>query len=240
MDYITDILRDCFSSDLTLPACIWRMLLSMLLGCAVGVERKRKGQTAGIRTFALISMGATLAMLVSIYVPQELMGKNDGDPTRIAAQVVSGIGFLGAGAIIQMKGSVRGLTTAAGIWMVAMIGLAVGCGLYAISVIATLMVMFILILLENIEHRMSMGSFSRTIRLSLPSIVTDIDPYREVLHQHGGQLVNLFVQYDYEKLQTNLNLIILINESASYTKLLDSLGKVYPTDSIAITSQPGF
>lgn len=139
-----------------------------------------------------------------------------------------------------MKGSVRGLTTAAGIWMVAMIGLAVGCGLYAISVIATLMVMFILILLESIEHRMSMGSFSRTIRLSLPSIVTDIDPYREVLHQHGGQLVNLFVQYDYGKQQTNLNLIILINESASYTKLLDSLGKVYPTDSIAITSQPGF
>ncbi|RXI23613.1 MAG: methyltransferase [Candidatus Amulumruptor caecigallinarius] len=240
MDYITDILRDCFSSELTLPACIWRMLLSMLLGCAVGVERKRKGQTAGIRTFALISMGATLAMLVSIYVPQELMGKNDGDPTRIAAQVVSGIGFLGAGAIIQMKGSVRGLTTAAGIWMVAMIGLAVGCGLYAISVIATLMVMFILILLENIEHRMSMGSFSRTIRLSLPSIVTDIDPYREVLHHHGGQLVNMFVQYDYDKQQTSLNLIILINESASYTKLLDSLGKVYPTDSIAITSQPGF
>lgn len=107
MDYITNIFQDCFSTELTLSACIWRMLLSMLLGCAVGFERKRKGQTAGIRTFALISMGATLAMLVSIYVPQELMGDVDGDPTRIAAQVVSGIGFLGAGAIIQMKACTR-------------------------------------------------------------------------------------------------------------------------------------
>lgn len=70
--------------------------------------------------------------------------------------------------------------------------------------------------------------------------MTDIDPYREVLHQHGGQLINIYVQYDYEKQQTSLNLIILINESASYPNLLDSLGKVYPTDTIAITSQPGF
>lgn len=240
MGFITDIFQDCFSAKLTLSACIWRLLLSMLLGCAVGFERKRKGQTAGIRTFALISMGATLAMLVSIYVPQELMNAIDGDPTRIAAQVVSGIGFLGAGAIIQMKGSVRGLTTAAGIWMVAMIGLAVGCGLYTVSVVATLMILFILILLENIEHRMSMGSFSRTVRLSLPGIVTDIEPYRTVLHKFGGQLVNIYVQYDYEKQQTSLNLITLINESASYPELLDSLAKVYPTDSIAITSQPGF
>lgn len=240
MDFINHIIQECTSAELTLTACIWRMLLSMLLGCAVGFERKRKGQTAGIRTFALISMGATLAMLVSIYVPQELMGDIKGDPTRIAAQVVSGIGFLGAGAIIQMKGSVRGLTTAAGIWMVAMIGLAVGCGLYTVSIVATLMILFILILLENIEHRRNMGSFSRTIRLTLKGIVTDIDPYRGVLHDHGGQLVNMYLQYDYDNRQTRLDLIILINESASYTKLLESLGNVYPTDSIAITSQPGF
>ena len=108
------------------------MVLSMLLGAVVGFERKRKGQTAGVRTFSLISMGATLAMLLSIYVPQEYMGLKNGDPGRIAAQVITGIGFLGAGAIIQMKGSVRGLTTAAGIWMVAIIGMAVGVGMYVL------------------------------------------------------------------------------------------------------------
>ena len=71
------------------------MLLSMMLGVVIGAERKRKGQIAGIRTFALITMGACLAMLLSIYVPQEYMGLKNGDPGRIAAQVITGIGFLG-------------------------------------------------------------------------------------------------------------------------------------------------
>ena len=112
------------SVEVTAVSSVYKLLLSLLLGCCVGMERKRKGQTAGLRTFALISMGATLAMILSIYVPQEYLGLTNGDPGRIAAQVITGIGFLGAGAIIQGKGSVRGLTTAAGIWMVATIGLA--------------------------------------------------------------------------------------------------------------------
>lgn len=73
---------------------IYKLVLSMLLGAIVGYERKRKGQTAGVRTFSLIAMGATLAMLLSIYVPQEYMGLKNGDPGRIAAQVITGIGFL--------------------------------------------------------------------------------------------------------------------------------------------------
>ena len=86
---------------------VYRLMLSMLLGCVVGYERKRKGQTAGVRTFSLIAMGATLAMLLSIYVPQEYLGLKNGDPGRIAAQVITGVGFLGGGAMIHMKGSVR-------------------------------------------------------------------------------------------------------------------------------------
>ena len=136
-DYWNNILSQINGIEVTTISSIFKLLLSMLLGSIVGFERKRKGQTAGVRTFALISMGATLAMLLSIYVPQEYLGLKNGDPGRIAAQVLSGIGFLGAGAIIQMKGSVRGLTTAAGIWMVATIGLAVGVGMYLLSIVAT-------------------------------------------------------------------------------------------------------
>ena len=113
------IYYDIMSPEVNLWGAIFKLLLSMILGGAVGFERRRRGQFAGMRTFALIAMGATLAMLISIYIPQAYMGLKNGDPGRIAAQVVSGIGFLGAGAIIQMKGSVRGLTTAAGIWMLA-------------------------------------------------------------------------------------------------------------------------
>ena len=87
---------------------MFRLLLSMILGMVVGAERKRKGQVAGIRTFALISMGACLAMLLSIYVPQVYLGLKNGDPGRIAAQVITGIGFIGGGAMIHMKGSCEG------------------------------------------------------------------------------------------------------------------------------------
>ena len=121
------------SPDVNLIGVIFKLVLALLLGAVIGLERRLKGQIAGLRTFALIAMGAALAMLISIYIPQEYLGLKNGDPGRIAAQVVSGVGFLGAGAIIQMKGSVRGLTTAAGIWMTACIGLAVGAGMYEIG-----------------------------------------------------------------------------------------------------------
>ena len=124
------IIADILSPDVTLWGSLFKLVLSLLLGSLIGFERRLKGQIAGLRTFALIAMGATLAMLISIYIPQVYLGLKNGDPGRIAAQVVSGVGFLGAGAIIQMKGSVRGLTTAAGIWMTACIGLAVGAFSY--------------------------------------------------------------------------------------------------------------
>ena len=131
------------SHEVNTVGAIYKLLLSLMLGAIVGLERRHKGQIAGMRTFALICMGATLAMLVSIYIPQEYMSLKNGDPGRIAAQVISGIGFLGAGAIIQMKGSVRGLTTAAGIWMTACIGLAVGAGMYTIAIVACFLIIFV-------------------------------------------------------------------------------------------------
>ena len=158
--------------EITTTSAVVRLALSLILGSLVGMERKRKGQIAGIRTFALISMGATLAMILSIYVPQEYMGLKNGDPGRIAAQVITGIGFLGAGAIIQMKGSVRGLTTAAGIWMVATIGMTIGVGLYILAFVATAFILFILLILERIEHRIHVGAETRIIRIRVSEILS--------------------------------------------------------------------
>lgn len=217
-------------------SAVYRLLLSMLLGSVVGYERKRKGQSAGVRTFSLIAMGATLAMLLSIYVPQEYLGLKNGDPGRIAAQVLSGIGFLGAGAIIQMKGSIRGLTTAAGIWMVATIGLAVGVGMYWVSIIATALILFILVQLERIEHRISLGSESRIIRLKLDGIVTDIAVYRSAMAARNVVLVNYFVEYDYADSQTSLNLVVLSKETVDYIALFTVFEKLYPTRSITLTN----
>lgn len=225
------------SHEITTIGSLYRLVLSMLLGAVVGYERKRKGQTAGVRTFSLISMGATLAMILSIYIPQEYLGLKNGDPGRIAAQVISGIGFLGAGAIIQMKGSVRGLTTAAGIWMVAIIGMTVGLGLYWLSIAACALILFILVQLERFEHFISRGSESRIIRIKIGAIVTDIDNYRKIMKSHKIVLNNYFVEYDFENNETRLNLIILARESMDFITLFSEFEKLYPTKAITLANQ---
>lgn len=216
---------------------MFKLVLSMLLGCCVGIQRKRKGQPAGVRTFSLICMGATLAMILSIYVPQEYLGLKNGDPGRIAAQVISGVGFLGAGAIIQMKGSVRGLTTAAGIWMVAAIGMCVGVGLYVISIVATALILVVLVQVERIEHVTSMGADSRIIRIESTVIIPDVEPYRNALRQGGAQLKSFYLTYDYERNITNLNLVVLLREGIDSLKVLDRLEHIYPTRSITLANQ---
>ena len=213
------------------------MVLSMLLGAVVGFERKRKGQTAGVRTFSLISMGATLAMLLSIYGPQEYMGLKNGDPGRIAAQVITGIGFLGAGAIIQMKGSVRGLTTAAGIWMVAIIGMAVGVGMYVLSIVACALILLVLVRLEKVEQRVSRGSTSRIIRIRTADIIRDIADYRKVLAENNVSLVNFYVEYDFVDTETRLNLVVLVLESTNYIKLFSAFERLHPTKAITLANQ---
>lgn len=237
MTVIEHIYNSINSLDVNTIGSVYKLLLSMVLGAVVGFERKRKGQTAGVRTFSLIAMGATLAMLLSIYVPQEYMGLKNGDPGRIAAQVITGIGFLGAGAIIQMKGSVRGLTTAAGIWMVAIIGMAVGLGLYWLSVVACLLILFILVLLERIEQYVSRGAEARIIRIRTGVILKNIDSYREVLRRHRIHLNNFYVDYDFELNETRLNLMVLVRETTDYIELFSEFHKLYPTKSITLANQ---
>lgn len=232
-----DIIKEINGIEVTTASSLYKLVLSLLLGSIVGFERKRKGQSAGVRTFALISMGATLAMILSIYVPQEYLGLKNGDPGRIAAQVLSGIGFLGAGAIIQMKGSVRGLTTAAGIWMVATIGLAVGVGMYLLSFIATLLIMFILVILENVEHKINVGSESRIIRMKVDAIVENIDDYRHIFNRYNIVLINVFVDYNFAEKSTSLNLVVLVRESTNYISVFKDLSEVHPTRSITLANQ---
>jgi len=131
---------------------IGRILLAVFLSGIVGLEREAKGRAAGLRTHILVSVGSTLIMLLGLYLYLDLGGRTD--PTRLAAQVVSGIGFLGAGTILQSRDSIRGLTTAASLWASAGIGLAVGAGFYLGAVWTTGVVLATLILLSSVERRM--------------------------------------------------------------------------------------
>lgn len=215
----------------------FRLVLSMLLGMVVGAERKRKGQIAGIRTFTLISMGACLAMLLSIYVPQVYLGLKNGDPGRIAAQVITGIGFLGGGAMIHMKGAVRGLTTAAGIWITAIIGMAVGIGMYAISIGATILIMLTLVTFEQYEKHRRLGQESKIISLTVNGILTDINAYREVFKKNHVHLSTYYVEYDYEHQHTELNFVILVHAYTDLLPLLDKISKVSSTQRLTLSSQ---
>jgi putative Mg2+ transporter-C (MgtC) family protein len=132
-----------------------RLGTAAALGAAIGLERERLERAAGLRTHALVAVASALVMIVSAYGFDDVLGRESTvlDPSRIAAQVVSGIGFLGAGVIILRKNTVRGLTTAASVWTVAGIGLACGGGLLAIAAIATALVLAIQAVVRPVERR---------------------------------------------------------------------------------------
>ena len=234
MDEILNLFQ---SDDVNALNAVFKLTLSLLLGCVVGLERKRKGQIAGLRTFALISMGATLAMILSIYSPQEYMGLKNGDPGRVAAQVITGVGFLGAGAIIQMKGSVRGLTTAAGIWMVATIGMAVGVGMYLVSVIATLLIIFILVTLERYEHKLNIGQESKIVRVKVKGILGTQSDYSAIFARHAIHVSDEYLKFDYEQNFTIINFVILTKGGVDFAALFREIHDVQPTISITLTNE---
>lgn len=138
--------------ELTLLTIAIRTLLATLLGGLIGLERGMKNRPAGLRTYMLVSLGACLVMMTNQYAYQVF---NVGDPTRMAAQVVSGIGFLGAGTIIvTSRNQIKGLTTAAGLWAAAGMGLAIGIGFYEAALLGAVLIFLILTVLHELDGRM--------------------------------------------------------------------------------------
>ncbi|WP_323118960.1 MgtC/SapB family protein [Burkholderia alba] len=134
---------------------VMRLVLAAALGSVIGFERERLSWAAGLRTHMLVCVGSALIMIVSAFGFADVLGQPhvDLDPSRMAAQVVSGIGFLGAGSILLRGEIVRGLTTAASLWSVAAVGLAVGGGLYTASIAATIIILIILAGIKPLERR---------------------------------------------------------------------------------------
>ena len=146
-----------------------RLLLASLFGALIGLERERKDWAAGMRTHMMVCVGASLIMMVSAYGFADVLGTDHValDPSRIAAQVISGIGFIGAGTILFLKqGTIRGLTTASGLWTVAAIGLATGGGMYFAAAAATIIALTILWALQPLERMYSRKFKHRTLRIA--------------------------------------------------------------------------
>ena len=130
---------------------IMRLLIALIVGGLTGLERERSHQFAGFRTHILVSVGSCITSITSLSLFFQYNSYSNIDPARLSAQVLSGVGFLGAGAILKTSNGIRGLTTAAGIWATACIGIAVGYGYYILAISAWLFVMITLYILKNID-----------------------------------------------------------------------------------------
>lgn len=179
-------------SGFTTLSCIFRLLLSALLGGAIGWERERHGRPAGLRTHIMVCLGATITVIAGLYVAYELGFSND--PLRAGAQVISGIGFLGVGTILMRNSNhVVGLTTAAGLWTTAAIGLMVGTGFYSVSIVSALLVIVAMVFLgrkeETKRRRRRERSYYLEILETAPvqALVDALLPHRlEILPARSG------------------------------------------------------
>jgi putative Mg2+ transporter-C (MgtC) family protein len=194
---------------LEIPSLSWeeellRVAVAAALGGAVGLERELREREAGFRTHMLVAVGSALFTLVSAYGFRDFLVHGGSvvraDPTRIAAQIVTGIGFLGAGAIIRQGLSIRGLTTAATLWVVAAIGLAAGAGYYSAAVITTLLALFSLWPLRIAAHVFTSRFRTETGRLlaQLPAGTSPGELVTEV-ERLGGRLQALEISHEADR-----------------------------------------
>lgn len=164
---------------------VFRIFLAVLLGGAVGLERERHGRAAGLRTHLLVCVSSALVMSLSLFLHE----RYQSDPSNIAAHVVSGIGFLGAGTILRFRVSIKGLTTAASLWAVSCIGLAVGAGFYFGSVIATTVVLGALFWLTKIVDKVLVHrDWFRVLTIEMAGAFEGLQRVREVLAAYNTEI----------------------------------------------------
>jgi putative Mg2+ transporter-C (MgtC) family protein len=216
--------------DLSWAEILLRVVLAAGLGGAIGFERELREREAGLRTHMLVSVGAALFTLVSAYAWTDWrFSTEEGlvfDPTRIAAQVVTGIGFLGAGAIIRQGLSVRGLTTAATLWVVAAIGMATGAGYYAAAVMTTVLVLVSLWPLRILAHRVSERFRPEEGRLAveLPAGASAVSVL-EAVEAAGADVRSL--EFEEEGDRRRVDMRVRIERGRSAAALIDALTRAH-------------
>lgn len=196
-----------------------RLILASVLSGIIGFEREFHGRAAGFRTHILLCVGSTLIMLTSMHIFDVYQGKVPCDPARIAAGVVTGIGFLGAGTIMRSRASVRGLTTAASLWVVAGIGLAVGSGLYLASLVTTILVMITLMLFSRLEHAMIRKDWYKSIIIEAKEGIDQLKGIREILTEYRADITD----FEVKRSSDGLNMVLKLGLKLYTTKFDDQL-----------------
>ncbi len=209
-----------------------RLLLAVICGGIIGYERTNRGKGAGIRTHCIVSLASCLMMLVSKYGfgDMEILG----DGSRIAAQVVSGVGFLGAGMIyFNGRHSVKGLTTAAGIWATSGIGLAIGAGMYSMGIATSLLILIMQVLLHK-NFKLLQTPNEEQLSIVIPDDKEAMDYINTVLSHHNITIIKLKKCTRTNDNMLELQLKVHVPQDLDYTKLLEGFQESKSVSSITI------
>ena len=206
---------------------VFRLILAAALGAITGAEREYHGRSAGLRTQLLVALGSCLAMLVSLHFATVYGNANDQpllrvDPARVAYGIMSGIGFLGAGAIIRYGVGVRGLTTAASLWCTAAVGLACGFGMYLLAVVTTGAVLFALLVMSKLESFIPTRKY-KTLQVTLPAALDNAEKLQAILAPHGVRVVDLELFRDNSAANERLTLHLSISSKVKKLNFLEWL-----------------
>jgi putative Mg2+ transporter-C (MgtC) family protein len=222
------------TKTLTVATFAVRLLLSFGLSFLIGLEREKQRQPAGLRTHMLIGVGATIFMLLSLYIPQWAGERYDSDPARIAAQVVTGIGFLGAGSILKVGLNVKGLTTAANIWVVCAIGMMVGAGLYIPSVIATGITLVILFILNKIAKGYFRTGPHKLLTVQCKTHADQLEEVIKILDKRKITISNIDIIESKKGKMTTLKIQIKIPRQLKVPLLFKELHKIEDVEQVAL------
>lgn len=205
-----------------------RLLLSAALGSLIGLERERLLWAAGLRTHMLVCVGSCLLMIVSAFGFQDAlrMPHTELDPSRVAAQVVSGIGFLGAGSILLRGEVIKGLTTAASLWTVAAIGLAVGGGLYVVSTAATFIILLILVAIKPMERVYRNRVQQHVFKLIAPSRALTLHTLHEVMGNRASKVKQFIVEKGPEDETDSITIELKRTSGAQASEILAQLLRI--------------
>lgn len=208
---------------------ILRLILAAFLGSLIGLERERLLWAPGLRTHMLVCVGSCLMMIVSAFSFFDILGTNNVvlDPSRVAAQVVSGIGFLGAGVILFRSDVIRGLTTAASIWTVAGIGLAVGGGLYIAAFAATAIILIILAGIKPLEAKIEAKNNScTTLHIKAKRGEMSINVLQEYIGNRTTSIKQFIIQTDESRDYDNIDIMLGSVRRKTVLEIIESLRKI--------------
>jgi len=205
-----------------------RLVVATVLGAVVGIDRERLERAAGLRTHAMVGLGAALFMVLSAFGFHDILGTPNLtlDPSRIAAQIVSGIGFLGAGLIIVRREEVRGLTTAASIWVVAAVGAAAGAGMYLIAVTTAGLALLVLAGLRPVENRFFHHHHSHELSLLLERGVGSLSAIESAVESAGHRLERVIVVPGDAGAADHVDIILAPTAERDLASLMDHLGRL--------------